>query len=180
MYGFGEEDFLRISSCPYSAKSLPSHGGHVFWQIKIWRTFFERGHPRNIPVKLFQNLTRGFRGEDFLIISSCPYRAKSPLPPPPWRPCFSTDQNFANNFWKGLPKEQSCEIISKFDQHFQRRRFLKNSLKKFHFVSMATRVLDGIKFCEQFLYRTTQGTFLPLMFKEIADDAGWTMDTGWS
>ena len=48
---------------------------------------------------------------------------------------------------------------------------------------MATRVFDGIKFCEQFLKRTTQGTFLPSlvqigpavseekMFKEIVDDA---------
>ena len=48
---------------------------------------------------------------------------------------------------------------------------------------MATRVFDGIKFCEQFLKRITQGTFLPnlvqigpavweeKMFKEIVDDA---------
>ena len=47
---------------------------------------------------------------------------------------------------------------------------------------MATRVFDGIKFCEQFLKRTSQGTFLPSlvqigpavweekMFKEIVDD----------
>ena len=27
--------------------------------------------------------------------------------PPPWRPCFSTNQNFANNFWKRSHKEQS-------------------------------------------------------------------------
>ena len=50
---------------------------------------------------------------------------------------------------------------------------------------MATRVFDGIKFCEQFLKKTYQGTFLPSlvqigpvvweekMFKEIVDD---TMD----
>ena len=48
---------------------------------------------------------------------------------------------------------------------------------------MATRVFDGIKFCEQLLKRTSQGTFLPSlvqigeavweekMFKEIVDDA---------
>ena len=50
---------------------------------------------------------------------------------------------------------------------------------------MATRVFDGIKFCEQFLKKTSQGTFLPslvqigpavkeeLMFKELltTDDA---------
>ena len=62
--GFGEKDFLRISPCPYSAKSLAPHGGHVFRRIKISRTILEEGHPRNNPVKLFQNLKSGFRGED--------------------------------------------------------------------------------------------------------------------
>ena len=95
--GFGEEDFLRISSCLYSAKSLPPlHGGHIFRWIKISRIVFEKGHLRNIPVKLFPNRTRGIREEEFLRISSCPYSAKSL--PPPWRPCFFADQNFPNNF----------------------------------------------------------------------------------
>ena len=54
---------------------------------------------------------------------------------------------------------------------------------------MATRVLDGIKFCEKFLKRTSQGTFLPSlvqigptvweeMFKEIVDEAQRARDTG--
>ena len=73
--GFREEDFLRISSCPYSAKKKslppppppppPPNSGHVFPWVKISRTIFEKGHPRNNPVKLFQNLTSGFRGEEF-------------------------------------------------------------------------------------------------------------------
>ena len=86
-------------------------------------------------------------------------------------------------FWKGSLKEHYCEIISKSDQRFQRRRFLKNCLKNSIFIAMATRVFDGIKFCEQFLKRTSQGTFLPSlvqigpsvweekMFKEIVDNA---------
>ena len=52
---------------------------------------------------------------------------------------------------------------------------------------MATKVFDGIKFCEKFLKRTSQGTFLtslvqvgPVaweekMFKEIVDEAQRTM-----
>ena len=40
------------------------HKSHVYGWIKIWRTIFEKGHPRNIPVKLFQNRTSGSRGED--------------------------------------------------------------------------------------------------------------------
>ena len=58
----------------------------------------------------------------------------------------------------------------------------KELLKKFHSVTMTTRVFDGINFCEQILKRTSQGTFLPSliqigsavweekMFKEIVDD----------
>ena len=41
------------------------HQSHAYWRIKISWTVFEKGHPRNIPVKLFQNLTGGSRGEDF-------------------------------------------------------------------------------------------------------------------
>ena len=37
----------------------------------------------------------------------------------------------------------------------------KKLLKKFHLVAMATRVFDGLKFCEHVLKKkTTQGTFL--------------------
>ena len=67
----------------------------IFGQIKILQTVFEKGHPRNIPAKLFQNLTSGFEEEDFLRISSCPYSARSPHSP---EPCLWTDQNFANSF----------------------------------------------------------------------------------
>ena len=80
------EDFLRISPCPYSARSPPPppppiHQSHVFGQIKISRSVFEKGHLRNNPVKLFQNLTCGFRDEDFLGTFTCPYSARSPYSP---------------------------------------------------------------------------------------------------
>ena len=162
-------------------REAPIHQSHVYGRIKISRTFFEKGHPRNIPVKLFQNLTSSFREEDFLRISSCPYSARSPHSP---EPCLWMDQNFANNFWKGSPKEHSCEIF-KIGPAVSEKIF-KELLKKFNFVAMATRVFDGIKFCEQFLKRTSQGTFLPSlvqigpavweekMFKEIVDDGRWT------
>ena len=101
------------------------HQSLVYGWIKISRTIFEKGQPRNIPVKLFQNLTSGF-GEDFLRISSCPYSARRRHSP---EPCLWTDRNFANKFWKGSPKEHSCEIILKSYQLFLRRRFFKNYLK---------------------------------------------------
>ena len=92
---FGEENFLRISSCPYRVQEAPIHQSHVYGWIKISRTLFEKGHPRNIPVNLFQNLTSGFGEENFLRISSCPYSARSPHSP---EPSLWTDQNFAHNF----------------------------------------------------------------------------------
>ena len=122
---FREEDFLRISSCPNSARS-PHSPEPFLWTDQNFANNFEKGHQRNIPVKLFQNLTSSFGEEDFLRISSCPYSARSPHSP---ELCFWADQNFANNFWKGSPKKHSCEIISKSDQWFQRWRFFKNCLK---------------------------------------------------
>ena len=92
--GFGEKGFLRISSCPYSAKA-PIHQSYVYGRIKISQPIFEKGHPKNIPVKLFQNLTSSFEEEEDLRISSCPYIAISPHSP---EPCLWTDQNFANFF----------------------------------------------------------------------------------
>ena len=68
---------------------------HVFGRIKILRTVFEKGHPWNIPVKLFQNLTSSFGEEDFLKISSCPYSVRSLHLP---EPCLWMDQNFTNTF----------------------------------------------------------------------------------
>ena len=79
---FGEEDFLRISYV-HIVQEAPFHQSHVYGRIKISRTVFEKGHPRNIPVKLFQNLTSSFGEEDFLRISSCPYGARSPHSPEP-------------------------------------------------------------------------------------------------
>ena len=92
--GFGE-DLLRISSFPYIVQETPIHQSHVFWRIKISQTIFEKGHPRNIPAKLFQNLTSDFGEQDFLGISSCPYSARSSHSP---EPCLWTDQNFAKEF----------------------------------------------------------------------------------
>ena len=110
-------------------QNAPIHQSHVYSRVKLSRTIFKKGHQRKIPVKLFQNLTIGFREEDFLKIflriSSCPYSARSPHSPKPY---FWTDQNFANNFWKVSTKEHSFEIILKSDQGFQRRRFYKNFL----------------------------------------------------
>ena len=84
-------EFLHV----YIVQKAPIHQSHIYRLIKILQTTFEKGHPRNIPVKLFQNLTSGFREDDYLRISSCPHTARSPHSS---EPCFWVDQNFANNF----------------------------------------------------------------------------------
>ena len=43
----------------------PIHQSHVYWRMNILQTSFEKGHPRKISVKLFQNLTSGSRDEKF-------------------------------------------------------------------------------------------------------------------
>ena len=206
-----EKNFKEFIWSP-QCKKPPPYSGHVFRRIKISQISFEKGHQSNNPVKLFQNLTSGFRGEKFWRIYLKSRQWKKPLPPwrpyflngsnihqqflkrvtqgtiiwnyfkikpgvwekkifkeflhvhsakspppPSWQACFATDQNFANNFRNGSPKEQSCDIILKSNH----RKIFKEFLKKFHFVAMTTWVFDGIKFCEHFLQRTTQGTFLP-------------------
>ena len=85
-------------------------------------TVFEKGHPRNIFVKLFQNLNSSLR-EECLRITSCPFSANSPEPS---EACFLTDQNFANNIWKGSPKENLNEIVSKSDRPYQKWGIFKN------------------------------------------------------
>ena len=50
-------------------QKAPIHQSRIYGQIKILRTLFEKGHPKNIPLKLFQNLTGSFGEEDFLRMS---------------------------------------------------------------------------------------------------------------
>ena len=79
----------------FSMQKAPIQQSHIYKQITILPTIFEKGHPRNIPVKLVQNLTSSFGEKKFLRISSCPYSAKSPHSQEPY---LLTDQNFANSF----------------------------------------------------------------------------------
>ena len=123
--GFREEDFFkRISSCPYGAKS-PNSPEQCLLRDQNFANNFEKGHPRNIPLKLFQNLTSGFREEDFFKrISSCPYGAKSPNSP---EQCLLRDQNFANNFEKGHPRNIPLKLFQNLTSGFREEDFLRIS-----------------------------------------------------
>ena len=55
------EEFLQVCI----VQKAPIHQSHVYKQIKILQTIFEKGHQRNIPMKLFRNLTSSFGEKDF-------------------------------------------------------------------------------------------------------------------
>ena len=66
-----KSDQRFLSTRFFIEQKAPIHQSHIYRQITILRSIFEKGHPRNIPVKSFQNLTSCFR-EKSLRISSCP------------------------------------------------------------------------------------------------------------
>ena len=68
--GFREEDFFKEFLHIRIVQEAPVYQSHVYGRIRILRTIFEKSHPKNIPVELFQNWTSGFGEEDFLKISS--------------------------------------------------------------------------------------------------------------
>ena len=109
---FQRKDFLSVSSCLYSARSSHSPEPCFGW-IKISRTVFEKGHPRNIPVKLFENPTSSSRR----FVKNC-LKTSISLP---WQPEFLMESNSANNFWRGPPKEHSCQVWSKLANQFGKR-----------------------------------------------------------
>ena len=152
----------------------PIHQSHVYGRIKISRTIFENGHPRNIPVKSFQNLSSGFREEDFLRILHVRIVQEALIHQ---SHVFGRIKISRIIFEKGHPKGTFLSNYFKIRAEVPEEKIFKELIKKFHFIAMATRVFDGIKFCKQFLKRASDGTFLPSlvweekMFNEIVDDA---------
>ena len=88
-----EKKNFEETFCVRKVKVAPIHQSHIYGPIKFSQTDFEKGHPRSIPMKLFQNLTSSFREEDILRISLYPYGASSPHLPDPY---LLMDQNFTN------------------------------------------------------------------------------------
>ena len=140
----------------------PIHQSHVYGRIKISRTIFEEGHQKNIPVKLFQNLTSSFREEDFFKNF---FMSEKCGKPPFTRAMFLGGSKFCEQFLERVTQGTFLWNHFKIGPAVLEEKIFKELLKKFNFVAMATRVFDGIEFCEQFLNRTSQGTFLPSLSK---------------
>jgi hypothetical protein len=71
------EEFTRISLCLYSARSLHSLIPCLLTD-QNFKNNSEKGHSRNISMRLFQNLTNSFR-EDFLWFCLCSYSQVAPI-----------------------------------------------------------------------------------------------------
>ena len=78
-------------------QEAPIHQSHVYGRIKILRTIFEKGQPRNIPVKWLQNRTSGSR-EDFL--KNCLKNSISL----PWQPEFFDGIKLCEQLFEDLPR----------------------------------------------------------------------------
>ena len=79
-----------------------------------------------------------------------------------WRPSCSMAQNSLSNFGRELPKEPSCEIISKSVNPFSRRSRLKLF---FLFIALVAILFNGAEPFEQFWLSGSQETFLCNYFK---------------
>ena len=71
------KEFTRISLCLYSAKSLHSLLPCLLTD-QNFKNNSEKGHSRNISMRLFQNLANSFR-EDFLWFCLCSYSQVAPI-----------------------------------------------------------------------------------------------------
>ena len=172
--------------------SLP-RGDHVFPRIKILQTPFEKGQPRNNPVKLFQNLTSCFRRDEFWRISREVHTVNPPPPPHTHTHTVATFFNiFATIFEKGHTRNNPMKLFQNRISSFK-RRFLKNSLKNSIWLLWQLRVFDGIKFCKQFSKRTKEHSCqvwfkLAQWFRRkwcwkkllTTHDGQWMTHTGWS
>ena len=76
-------------------------------------------------MKLFQNLTSGFREGDFLRISSCPYGKRSPYA---LEPCLMTIRISITIFETGYSRNISVKLVQNLTSCFRE----EDSFKKFH------------------------------------------------
>ena len=88
------EELTRISVCLYSARSLHSLIPWLFTD-QNFKNNSEKGHSRNISMRLFQNLTNSFR-EDFLWFYLCSYSQVAPFT----RALFMDRSKFHLHFWE--------------------------------------------------------------------------------
>ena len=111
--------------------------------------FSTKSHPRNISVKLFQNLTSAFRKEDFLRISSCWYSTSSLL--------FTTAMFIdGSNFRKQLLKrDTSVKLFQNLTSAFFMSVYIVQVVPIHQ-----SLVYGRIKISRSVFERVTQGTFL--------------------
>ena len=130
MFKIWVEDFFKEFLYVRIVQEVPIHQSHGYGRIKIFLTNFIKGHPRNITVKLFQNLTRGIKG----FFRKC-LKNSSLLP---WQPEFWMESNLWTMFKEEFLKEQFCQVWSKLAQRFGRRCLTHYQTTSFKLVQTET------------------------------------------
>ena len=129
MHWLRKRSRLKVFSILSSGSHLVQRSGTV-WAILV------DSHVRNIPVKLFQNLSTDLAEEVlkslFLFIALVAI-------------LFNVAERLSN-FGRGSSKEHSCEIISKSIHWFRRR----NRLKVFLFLALVAILFNEAERFEQF------------------------------
>ena len=168
----------RIFSCPYSARSLhpppppPPPVVMFFDGSKILRTIFEKGCPKNIHVKLFQNRTRGFRGGEFWRISLKSTQWKKS---PPMAAMFLDGSNIREQFSKRVTQGTILWNYSKFWPAVSEKKNFEEFLWSPHIEKkaspppppMAAMFFNGSKFREQFLKKDHLRNNLVKLFQNL-------------
>ena len=114
--------------------SILSSDSHFVHPSKTILAILVKGHPRNIPVKLFWNRSIGLGGIWFKWFFYFLL----------WRPFCSAERNHFRNFSRESSKEYFCEIILK-SAHWPGRRCSLKSFSVFsfdgHFVQQSGTIL---------------------------------------
>ena len=149
---------LRISSRLYSASSPHSPEPCLSTDQNFANNFWKEVTKGTFLWNYFKIRQAVFEKIFFLRYPSCPYGASSPHTP---KPCFTDRSKFGKQVFKGVTQEHLCEIISKSDRQFQRRRFFFLRIFSCPFSASSPHSTEPyLLMDQQYLKRVTQGMFL--------------------
>ena len=139
---FWGEKFWRISVSPECKKSPPPPTAAMFINgSKFHEQFLKRVTQGTILCNYFKIVSEKKMFKEFLHVGTV---QKVSPPPPPAAMCLDGSK-FHEHF---LKRDTIMRNYFKIGPGVSEEKIFKEFLKKFHLVAMATRIFDGIKFCE--------------------------------
>ena len=101
------KNFLKSIECKKSPPPPPQQP--CFSMDQNFTNSFWKGPPKKQSCEIILNSDQWFQRRRILKHFFKSIECKKS--PPPQQPCFSTDQTFTNNFWKGSSNEQSSKLF---------------------------------------------------------------------